>query len=46
MAFEYIETICKMKNVEIVIMQEGQDKKSIQEELAEDIKVQDLFNIG
>lgn len=35
--FEYIETICKMKDVEIVIMQQGQDKKSIQEELAEDI---------
>lgn len=44
--FEYIETICKMKNVEIVIMQQGQDKKSIQEELAKDLKGQDLFNIG
>ena len=43
--FEYIETICKMKNVEIVIMQQGLDKKSIQEELAKDLKEQDLFNI-
>ena len=36
--FEYIETICKHHNVEIVIMQEEQDNKSVKQELTEDIK--------
>lgn len=35
--FEYIETICNMKGVEIVIMQADSDNKSVEQELAEDI---------
>ena len=35
--FEYIESICNLHNVEIVIMQLEQDNKSVEEELVEDI---------
>lgn len=34
--FEYLETICNMKNVEIVILQD-KEEKTIEQELAEDI---------
>lgn len=37
-SFEYIETICNHHNVEIVVMQSEQDNKSVEQELAEDIK--------
>ena len=35
--FEYIETICKHHNVEIVIIQSEQDNKSVEQELKENI---------
>ena len=36
--FEYIEAICNHHNVEIVVIQSEQDNKSVEQELAEDIK--------
>lgn len=36
--FEYIEAICNHHNVEIVVIQSEQDNKSVEQELAEDIR--------
>ena len=38
MVFEYIKTICNHHDVEIIVMQSEQDNKSVEQELAEDIK--------
>ena len=38
LGFEYIEAICKHHDVEIITIQSEQDNKSVEQELAEDIK--------